>query len=145
MLSIRKKADTKQFHFKSPTGAVKLPWQIGDPELMADFGYTNTTVPVKLTGVWENVTRRQFIYTKSRISYLFTVIWPHWQPPSNVLTISCHNTFQMICKPLIVLYIYHCKLQWNLSVTTTSLIELITCDLFSNVFWWRLKLPIYSC
>ena len=25
-------------------------------------------------------------------------------------------------------------LQWNLSVTTTSLIKLITCDLFSNVF-----------
>ena len=24
--------------------------------------------------------------------------------------------------------------QWNLSVTTTSIIKLITCDLFSNVF-----------
>ena len=35
-------------------------------------------------------------------------------------------------------------IQWNLSVTTTSLIKTITCDLFSNVFWWRLKIPIYS-
>ena len=26
------------------------------------------------------------------------------------------------------------SLQWNLSVTTTSLIKFITCDLFSNVF-----------
>ena len=26
------------------------------------------------------------------------------------------------------------KIQWNLSVTTTSLMKLITCDLFSNVF-----------
>ena len=25
-------------------------------------------------------------------------------------------------------------IQWNLSVTTTSLMKLITCDLFSNVF-----------
>ena len=27
-----------------------------------------------------------------------------------------------------------CRLQWNLSVTTTSIIKYITCDLFSNVF-----------
>ena len=37
------------------------------------------------------------------------------------------------------------KLQWNLSVTTTSIIKSITCDLFSNVFQWRLKVPFYSC
>ena len=36
-------------------------------------------------------------------------------------------------------------LQCNLSVTTTSIMKFITCDLFSNVFWWRLKVPIYSC
>ena len=35
--------------------------------------------------------------------------------------------------------------QWNLSVTTTSIIKCIACDLFSNVFKWRLKVPIYSC
>ena len=34
--------------------------------------------------------------------------------------------------------------QWNLSVTTTSIIKYITCDLFSNVFQWRLKVSIYS-
>ena len=26
------------------------------------------------------------------------------------------------------------QIQWNLSVTTTSIIKFITCDLFSNVF-----------
>ena len=36
-------------------------------------------------------------------------------------------------------------LQWNLSVTTTSITKLSTCDLFSNVFQWRLKVPFYSC
>ena len=34
--------------------------------------------------------------------------------------------------------------QWNLFVTTTSMIKLITYDLFSDVFKWRLKIPIYS-
>ena len=33
----------------------------------------------------------------------------------------------------------------KLSVTTTSIIKFITCDLFSNVFWLWLKIPIYSC
>ena len=37
------------------------------------------------------------------------------------------------------------NVQWNLSVTTTSIIKIIACDLFSNVFQWRLKVPIYSC
>ena len=36
------------------------------------------------------------------------------------------------------------RIQWNLSVTTTFIIKFITCDLFSNVFNWRLMLPIYS-
>ena len=36
-------------------------------------------------------------------------------------------------------------IQWNLSITTNSKIKFITCDLFSNVFWWRLKEPIYTC
>ena len=36
------------------------------------------------------------------------------------------------------------EIQWNLSVTTTSIINFITPDLFSNVFLWRLKVPIYS-
>ena len=34
--------------------------------------------------------------------------------------------------------------QWNLSATTTSIMKFIACDLFSNVFNWRVKLPIYS-
>ena len=38
-----------------------------------------------------------------------------------------------------------CKIQWNLSVTTASKIKCITCNLFSNVFWWILNVPIYSC
>ena len=37
------------------------------------------------------------------------------------------------------------NVQWNLSVTTTSIIKFITCDLFSNVFLWWLKVPIFSC
>ena len=37
------------------------------------------------------------------------------------------------------------NIQWNLSVTTTSIIKHITCDSFNNVFKWRLKVPIYSC
>ena len=37
------------------------------------------------------------------------------------------------------------SLQWNLSVTTTFILKFITCDLFSNVFYWRLVVPIYSC
>ena len=37
------------------------------------------------------------------------------------------------------------KLQWNMSITTTSKIKFITCDLFSNVFWWRLNEPILTC
>ena len=37
------------------------------------------------------------------------------------------------------------EVQWNLSVTTTSMIRFLTCDQFSNVFYWRLKVPIYSC
>ena len=37
------------------------------------------------------------------------------------------------------------QLQWNLSVTTPSIIKFITCDLCSNVFQWRLKAPVYSC
>ena len=36
-------------------------------------------------------------------------------------------------------------MQWNLSVTTTSTIRFITCDLFSSVFEWILKVSIYSC
>ena len=36
-------------------------------------------------------------------------------------------------------------IQWNLFVKTTSIIEFITCDLFSNVSWWWLKVLIYSC
>ena len=28
----------------------------------------------------------------------------------------------------------HWPIQWNLSVTTTSLMKLVNCDLFSNVF-----------
>ena len=40
---------------------------------------------------------------------------------------------------------WHLPIQGNLSVTTTSIIKFITCDLFSNVFLWRLKVPIYSC
>ena len=41
--------------------------------------------------------------------------------------------------------IYMAKIvQWNLSVTTTFMITFIACDLFSNVFQWRLKVPIYS-
>ena len=35
-------------------------------------------------------------------------------------------------------------IQWNRSATTTSLIKFITCDSFSNVFYWRLKVPNYS-
>ena len=37
------------------------------------------------------------------------------------------------------------QIQWNLFVTTISKIKVITCDLFSNVFEWRLKEPSYSC
>ena len=37
------------------------------------------------------------------------------------------------------------QLQWNLSETTTSMIQFITCDLFSIVFNWKLNVPIYSC
>ena len=37
------------------------------------------------------------------------------------------------------------KIQWNLSVTTTSITTFITFYLSSNVFWWKLKVPIYSC
>ena len=29
---------------------------------------------------------------------------------------------------------FHIEIKWNLSVTTTSIIKYITCDLFSNVF-----------
>ena len=36
------------------------------------------------------------------------------------------------------------RIQWNLSVTTTFIIKFITNELFSNVFNWRLMLPIYS-
>ena len=36
-------------------------------------------------------------------------------------------------------------LQWNLSVTTTSIIKSFTHDLFNNVFKWRLEVPICSC
>ena len=37
------------------------------------------------------------------------------------------------------------QIQWNLSVTTTSIIIFTTCNLFSNVFQWRPKVPIYPC
>ena len=37
------------------------------------------------------------------------------------------------------------SIQWNLSVTTNSIIKFITRDLVSNVFSWRLKLTIYTC
>ena len=37
------------------------------------------------------------------------------------------------------------QMQWNLSVMTTSIIKSITWDLFSNVFYWRLEIPIYFC
>ena len=42
-------------------------------------------------------------------------------------------------------YMFDSMLQWNLSVATTSKIKCITFDLFSNVFWWILKVLIYSC
>ena len=35
-------------------------------------------------------------------------------------------------------------IQWNMPVNTTSSIKTITCDLFRNVFYWRLKVAIYS-
>ena len=42
-------------------------------------------------------------------------------------------------------YLDSIKLQWSLFVTTTSMIKSITCDLFSNVFKWKLKVTIHSC
>ena len=42
-------------------------------------------------------------------------------------------------------YSVNIVLQWRLSVTTTSIIKIITCDLFSDVFWWWLNVPINSC
>ena len=36
-------------------------------------------------------------------------------------------------------------IQWNLSVTTTSIIKFITCDLINIVLNWRQRVPIYSC
>ena len=45
----------------------------------------------------------------------------------------------------LIFVLYGIQVQWNLSVTTTFIIKFITCDLFSNVFKWRLKVPIYSC
>ena len=36
--------------------------------------------------------------------------------------------------PLHAMAIADTVIQWNLSVTTTSIIKFITCDLFSNVF-----------
>ena len=41
--------------------------------------------------------------------------------------------------------VFHLLIQWNLSVTTSSMIKFITCDLFGNVFQWWLKVPFYSC
>ena len=59
---------------------------------------------------------------------------PSWckQPAS-----SCSPAMKQDSQSLVV--------QWNLSVTTTFMITFIACDLFSNVFQWRLKVPIYSC
>ena len=37
------------------------------------------------------------------------------------------------------------KMVWNLSVTTTSIMNFVARDLFSNMFWWWLKVPNYSC
>ena len=58
------------------------------------------------------------------------------------------TTLPFLCFCLLLLRIngfswWH-QVQWNLSVTTTSLMKFITCDSFSNVFYWRLKVPIYS-
>ena len=48
----------------------------------------------------------------------------------------------VIVQALVYVYIYIVYIQ---SVTTISIIKFITCCLFSNVFQWRLKLPMYSC
>ena len=42
-------------------------------------------------------------------------------------------------------FLHHLIIQWNLSVTTTSIIKYFTHDLFSNVFTWRLEVPMCSC
>ena len=75
--------------------------------------------------------------------------WGWWfETPSRPLWRHCNAIFSYLdgdhyhdrsC------YINHNNIQLNLSVTTTSLIKFITCDLFSDVFEWRLEVPIYSC
>ena len=48
-----------------------------------------------------------------------------------ILLVETGGKYIFDCIPVTIL---HSVVQWNLSVTTTSLIKFITCDLFSNVF-----------
>ena len=49
---------------------------------------------------------------------------------SDIYYNTCHTVHTLSC----CVVVWHWMIQWNLSVTTTSIIKFITCDLFSNVF-----------
>ena len=64
-----------------------------------------------------------FVVTEAR-GICFSIIWEVEQNDIDVqLEISYSNTVR-----------YFGKIQWNLYLTTTSIIKFIICDLFSNVF-----------
>ena len=56
-----------------------------------------------------------------------------------------YNSYEPVIEHFFFVACDRFLIQWNLSATTTSIIKCITCDLFSNVFKWRLKVTIYSC
>ena len=70
---------------------------------------------------------RKQIYSMHKV-FSWIVLFAMCSRPTR-LHVSCAPIFVRICKTWAI-----CEIQWNLSITTTSIIKFIPCDLFSNVF-----------
>ena len=75
------------------------------------------------------------------ISVLNGALWDMEQVHYGICEIGLFTALHYMC----LIYFQYLRVQWNLFVTTTSILKSITCDLFSNMFEGGLKVPIYSC
>ena len=84
------------------------------------------------------ITRKGFAQVCSIFRHMYKLVWC-----SNMLQLHTHDKHEYF--PVDKYHLFHpmhpgpvqqewSLVQWNLSVTTTSIIKFIACDLFSNVF-----------
>ena len=70
------------------------------------------------------------LFVNQPIQFTIAALWKYKLPVNGwiILQRDCY------VERVSMLWWRHGNIQWNLSVTTTSIIKLITCDLFNNVF-----------